>query len=188
MSAPGPTLAHDWWPQPLPANVVLGERSWIYSSYAFLHYRSRRPAGVRIGHDSGLYMGTFLDLGPNGEVEVGNFCTLAGPTISANSRVVIGDYALISFQVVIADSFAAVPSAQDGDWFTNSTGAANDPPTTIVIGENVWIGARAVLLPGARIGEGAIIGASAVVDFEVPPYAIVAGNPARVVSWARPDR
>jgi acetyltransferase-like isoleucine patch superfamily enzyme len=43
-----------------------------------------------------------------------------------------------------------------------------------------------VLLPGARLGDGVIVGAGAVVDFEVPPYAVVAGNPARIVSWARP--
>jgi acetyltransferase-like isoleucine patch superfamily enzyme len=164
---------------------VLGERSWLYSSYAFLHYQSQRPSGVRIGHDSGLYMGTFLDLGPRGEVEIGNFCTLAGPIIAANSRVLIGDYALVSFKVVIADSFAAVPAEDDGELTMDTTDATSDPPTTIVVGENVWVGARAVLLPGTRIGDGAIIGASAVVDFEVPPYAIVAGNPARVVSWVR---
>lgn len=51
----------------------------------------------------------------------------------------------------------------------------------IEIQDNVWIGARAVILGGARIGEGSIVGAASVVDFEVPPYSIVAGNPARVV-------
>ena len=143
---------------------------------------------MKVGHDSGLYMGTFLDLGPRGELAVGNSCTLAGPIISTNSRVVIGDYALISFQVVLADSFAAVPADRDGERDVQTSDASTAPPTTIVVGENVWIGARAVLLPGARIGDGAIIGASTVVDFEVPPDAIVAGNPARVVSWVRADQ
>src|SRR5205809_523678 len=94
------SLAHDWFPRALPDNVVIGERSWLYSSFAFLHYRSDQPCGVRIGSDSGLYNGTFFDLGPLGEVE---------------------------------------------------------------------------------IGESAIVGAATVVDFEVPPGAVVAGNPARVV-------
>jgi virginiamycin A acetyltransferase len=49
------------------------------------------------------------------------------------------------------------------------------------VGHDVWIGAGATILPGARIGSGAIIGAGAVVAGEVPPYAIVAGNPARIV-------
>lgn len=49
------------------------------------------------------------------------------------------------------------------------------------VGHDVWIGAGATILPGARIGSGAIIGAGSVVAGEVPPYAIVAGNPARIV-------
>lgn len=49
------------------------------------------------------------------------------------------------------------------------------------IGHDVWIGHGALILPGARIGSGAIIGAGAVVAGEVAPYAIVAGNPARMI-------
>ena len=51
----------------------------------------------------------------------------------------------------------------------------------IVIEDDVWIGAQAIILGGVRIGAGAIIGAAAVVDQDVPPYAIFAGNPGRVV-------
>lgn len=50
-----------------------------------------------------------------------------------------------------------------------------------VIGNDVWIGMDAVIMPGVRIGDGAIIGAKAVVTHDVPPFAVVAGNPARVV-------
>jgi virginiamycin A acetyltransferase len=45
----------------------------------------------------------------------------------------------------------------------------------------VWIGTEATILPGVEIGDGAVIGAKAVVGSDVPPYAVVAGNPARVV-------
>jgi acetyltransferase-like isoleucine patch superfamily enzyme len=167
-------MSHDWFPRPLPANVVIGERSWLYSSFAFLHYRSRRPCGVRVGRDSGIYAGSFFDLGPCGEVEVGNFCTLVGAVIACDSRVVIEDYAFIAHEVVLADHAAAVPGEA-------AVGRAGEPPVSIVIGENGWVGARAVLLAGARVGRGAIVGAAAVVDFEVPPFTVVAGNPARVV-------
>ncbi|RIK30587.1 MAG: acetyltransferase [Anaerolineae bacterium] len=51
------------------------------------------------------------------------------------------------------------------------------------IEDDVWIGARATILPGVTIGKGAIIGASAVVTKDVPPYAICAGNPARVIKY-----
>lgn len=179
---PSLVLSHDWFPQPLPSNVVLGERSWCYSSFAFLHYRSRRPCGLRVGHDTGIYAGTFFDTGPDAEVEVGDFATLVGVIICTNSRVVIGSYAFLAHEVVIADRAGAFPfggSASDRELSPPSSGG-------IRIGDNTWIGARAVLLSGASIGEGAIVGAFAVVNFPVPPFAIVAGNPARIVGWTKP--
>ena len=51
----------------------------------------------------------------------------------------------------------------------------------IVIGDDVWIGTRAILLPGVTIGRGAIVGAGSVVTADVPPHAIVGGNPARII-------
>lgn len=51
----------------------------------------------------------------------------------------------------------------------------------IVICDNVWIGSRATILPGVTIGEGAVVGACAVVAKDVPPWSVVVGNPARVV-------
>jgi virginiamycin A acetyltransferase len=50
-----------------------------------------------------------------------------------------------------------------------------------IVGNDVWIGMEALILPGSRIGDGAIIGAQAVVSGDVPPYAVVVGNPAKVV-------
>ena len=178
------TLAHDWFSWPLPPNVVIGERSWLYSSFAFLHYRSVRPCGVRIGSDTGLYEGTFFNLGPDGEVEIGDYCAIVGAIISSNSRVVIKDYTFVAHDVVIADHFASTPPINIGA--PNEVPASTVPTKSIVIEENVWIGTRSVLLAGAHIGEGAIIGAATVVDFEVPPYSIVAGNPPRSVGKTTP--
>ena len=165
-------LEHDWFPRPLPDNVVIGPRSWCYSSYAFIHYQSRRRCGVRVGHDSGIYNGTFFDLGPRGEVIIGNYCTLVGAIISTDRRIVIEDYALIAHEVVLADQPAMRPGLAH---------SIDDGEAAITIGVNSWIGTRAILLAGAKIGEGAIVGAAAVVDGEVPPYAIAVGNPARIV-------
>ena len=50
-----------------------------------------------------------------------------------------------------------------------------------MLGNDVWIGMEAVILPGVTIGDGAIAAAKSVVTHDVPPYAIVAGNPAKVV-------
>jgi len=52
-----------------------------------------------------------------------------------------------------------------------------------IVGHDVWIGSRAIVLPGVEIGTGAIVGAGAVVAKDVPAYAVVAGNPAKVVKY-----
>jgi acetyltransferase-like isoleucine patch superfamily enzyme len=173
-------LDHDWFPEPLPDNVVLGERSWLYSTYAFRHYQSIRPIGLRVGRDTGVYSGTFFDLGPAGEVLIADYCTLVGAIICTNGRVEIGDYAFIAHEVVIADTFAALPGILGQNSSAASAGQRTEK-AQIVIRENVWIGARAVLLDGADIGEGSIVGAASVVDFHVPPFSVAVGNPARII-------
>ena len=61
----------------------------------------------------------------------------------------------------------------------NMQGYKEDSP--VAIGNDVWIGQRVIILPGLRIGDGAIIGAGSVVTKNVEDYTIVAGNPARVI-------
>jgi virginiamycin A acetyltransferase len=57
----------------------------------------------------------------------------------------------------------------------------------IIVGNDVWIGMGAKILPGIKIGNGAIIGANSVINFDVPDYAIVLGNPSRVVKYRFDD-
>ena len=61
------------------------------------------------------------------------------------------------------------------------------PPRPIVIEDDVWLGAGAVVLAGVRIGRGSVVGAGAVVVKDVAPWSVVAGNPARTVKMRRPD-
>ncbi|MGC8677912.1 MAG: CatB-related O-acetyltransferase [Hydrogenobaculum sp.] len=53
----------------------------------------------------------------------------------------------------------------------------------MIIGSDVWIGIETLLMPGIKIGDGAVIGAGSVVVKDVPPYAVVGGNPARVLKY-----
>lgn len=173
----GVMLEHDWFGHELPANVSFGEGSWIYSSYAFLHYRSER--GVEIGRHTGLYNGTFLELGPSGAARIGDYCSIVGAIIATNGRVIIEDFAFIAHEVVIADGHAPRPP----------TGVRRGDPSSpdVVIGENAWIGARAVILAGVTIGKNAIVGAASIVDRDVPENAIVGGNLAAVIGWVAPE-
>jgi acetyltransferase-like isoleucine patch superfamily enzyme len=173
-------LEHDWYPRPLPDNVVLGERSWLHSAHAFVHCHSRRPVAVAIGEDSGVYHGSHFELGPHGVVRIGRFCTLVGAIICTDGSVRIGDHTFVAHEVLIADGAWAVPPRAAAGTMTGS--AADDGQRPLIeIGADVWIGARATILGGARIGAGAIVGAGAVVTGEVPAGSTVAGNPARVV-------
>jgi len=60
------------------------------------------------------------------------------------------------------------------------------PARPVRVGRNVWIGFDACVLPGVTVGEGAVVGARSVVTADVPPYAVVAGNPARVIRQLEP--
>ena len=55
----------------------------------------------------------------------------------------------------------------------------------VVISDDVWIGARVTILPGAKIGTGVIIGSGAVVTGEIPDYAVAGGVPARVIKYRK---
>ncbi|TIX41061.1 MAG: CatB-related O-acetyltransferase, partial [Mesorhizobium sp.] len=57
----------------------------------------------------------------------------------------------------------------------------------IKLGHDVWIGTDAIVLSGVTIGDGAVIAARSVVARDVPPYAIVGGNPARIIKYRFPD-
>jgi acetyltransferase-like isoleucine patch superfamily enzyme len=172
-------LAHDWFSRPLPSNVRIGESSWLYSSYAFSHYQSKAPIGIQVGENTGLYHGTFFDLGPDAELVVGDYCSLVGVIFATNGRVTIGDYTFIAHEVVVSDSHWSIP-----DFETDRQRIRSIPSShthLVEIGQNVWIGAQAILVGSVRIGDGSIIGAGTLVTSDVPPYTVCAGNPMRVL-------
>lgn len=80
----------------------------------------------------------------------------------------------------------------DGVRLLTASHDVNDPDfrlmmAPIVIEDYAWIATGAILLPGVTVGKGAVVGAGAVVTANVPDYAIVVGNPARILNKARPQ-
>jgi acetyltransferase-like isoleucine patch superfamily enzyme len=65
------------------------------------------------------------------------------------------------------------------DKYKTKKSALNNKP--VFIGNDVWVGAKSIILPGITIGDGTVIGAGSVVTKNVLPYTIVAGNPARII-------
>jgi len=165
-------LPWDWYHGAVPENVVIGARSWIHSSFAFLHHRSEQPEAIVLGDDSGLYWGTDFLTGPLAQIRIGKFCTIVGAAFATNGTISIADYAFVAHDVTFSDGPVAVPP---------EVSPADRGPTT-EIAENVWIATRVTILGGSRIGQGSVIGAGSVVDGEIPAYVMAAGIPARVVA------
>ncbi len=185
---PGRTLPWDWYPGTIPTNVRIDESAYVETTFSFHCYRSEESVGVKIGRGASVYLGTMFDVGRCGRVSLGDYALVHGARIICDAAVEIGDHALISWNVVLMDSYrcsfdpgqrrhelrqasSAVPRRLEG-------GAAGRP---IRIEHNVWIGFDACVLPGVTIGAGSVVGAKAVVVEDVPPYSVVVGNPARLI-------
>jgi len=131
--------------------------------------RERLPDYVRIGrHTYGVSRNTFHGLSPRVPVEIGNFCSVA-----TDARI-----------VCLAGHPTELPSTYPfRTLMFNPRGGNQDAVCRgpVRIGHDVWIGAAALILDGVSIGSGAVVAAGAVVTRDVEPYAIVGGNPARLL-------
>ncbi len=182
------TLSWDWYSGTIPDNAVIDETAFVETTYSFNLYRSLAPVGVRIGKGASVYLGTMFDVGTQGRVSLGNYALMNGVRIICDEEIKIGDYALISWNVVLMDTYRMPPNPVERRRELERVPKRelrridlNEPARPIHIGANVWIGFDACVLPGVTIGEGSIVGARSVVTADVDPYTIVAGNPARVI-------
>jgi acetyltransferase-like isoleucine patch superfamily enzyme len=182
------TLPWDWYSGIIPENVTLDDTAYIETTYSFTMYRSESPVGMSVGLGSSVYLSTMFDVGRPGQIIIGDYVMLNGARIICDSKIEIGDYTFISWNVLIMDSYRlpfdpAQRRSSIEKAFTRNPPAFIEPGLShpISIGSNVWVGFDACILPGVTIGEGSIIGARSVVAHDVPPYTIVAGNPAQVI-------
>lgn len=131
--------------------------------------------GLSIGaHTYGYDADTFRLFMLGARIEVGAYCSF-GPEV----RVLAGSEHMLDRPSTFPFTAALFDPAQG-----NAGEAIDRGPT--VIGNDVWIGLGAVVLSGVRVGDGAVIGAATVVTRDVPPYAVVVGNPARIVRYRFP--
>jgi len=189
----GRTLEWDWYPGTIPANVVIDETAYVETSFSFYLFRSAMPAAVTYRRGASTYLGTMFDLGPRGRVELGEYALVHGARIICDAEVIIGDYALVSWNVLFMDTYRlprGIPGRRQalqrvpGHPLRIADGDV--PAQPIRLERNVWIGFEACILPGVTIGEGSIVGAKSVVTQSVPPFTVVAGNPARVIRQLNP--
>ena len=129
------------------------------------------------GNSIGVFQPVIITAwGPDSLVEIGDDVGISGCSITALQRVAIGNRVLVGAGVLIMDSDAHPLHPKDR---LRESAPAKAP---VEIADDVFIGARAIILKGVRIGQGAVIGAGSVVVSNVSAFMIAAGNPARVVS------
>jgi len=166
----------------------------VETALCFESFRSEHARGLEVGEGSALYTGTMLDVGPRGRVRIGACCMLNRMRIVCDESVEIGDFSLISWSVVIMDTYRTAFDVESRRCALRHAAARADrrlgepaPCRPVRIGRNVWIGFDSCILPGVTVGDGSIVGARSVVRDDVPPLSIVAGNPARVIRAIREE-
>ena len=188
-------LEYDWFSGTISDNVSLGPHVYIDSAFGFASFFSEREPAMRIGRASGLYDRATVISGPQGVIDVGEFVCLNGTYLVCNREITIGSYALLAWGCIVTDT-SPNTDASVADRRHALEAASRDsrrilppvsPPRPVVLEENVWVGFDSVILPGVRIGQGSIIGCKTVVTTDVPPYSVVAGNPARHLRSLEPD-
>lgn len=115
------------------------------------------------------------------QIEIGDYSTLGPNFTMCHSSLKMGRYVMMAPNMLIIGGThkfdrTDIPMCQQG----------YHSKTKLVIGDDVWIGNRVTVLSNCRrIGQGAVIGACSVVTKDVPDYAIVAGNPAKVIRYRK---
>jgi virginiamycin A acetyltransferase len=112
-------------------------------------------------------------------------CTMPPGSLALGTTV--GRYSSIYYTVrIVAQDYPGNASLPDGLYSESALGEikTSAPPGQCLIGNDVFMGHNVIILPSVKeIGDGAVIGAGSVVQTSVPPYAVVTGNPARVVRF-----
>lgn len=140
-------------------------------------------ARVRVGFGSLVWAPNLLTIGH--DTAIGRFCTVACDG-EIGSGVLIADHVGIVGRHDVDWREVGVP-VRYAHWIGSPTYRGPGHGLRIVVEDDVWVGHGAILLSGVRIGRGAAVAAGAVVRDDVPPYAIVAGDPARVAGQRLPD-
>ena len=108
-------------------------------------------------------------------VTIGTNCFIGRAFLYALDKISVGDKSIVGDDVFLCTG--------SHDIYAADFHLVTKP---IAVGRCVWIGTGATILPGVRIGDGAVVGAMAVVSRDVPDEAVVVGNPARIVKTGRP--
>ena len=132
-------------------------------------YRGAKIKGALIGAYTYISANTDVE-----NAEIGRFCSIAD-----HCRIGMGKHGMRCLST--SPLFISSVNATQSSWTDQIS--SNDADERTYIGNDVWIGSHAMILGGIKVGDGAVVGAGAVVTKDVPPYAIVGGVPARIIRY-----
>jgi len=167
-------------------NAVLGTN--IQFSYSSGCVNMGRKEDITIGNHGCCFC--LLQALYGGKIEIGNnFYIGTGTVLQSKEKIIIGNNVIISNNVLIVDNNNHPVSPKKRVKMSLCYDYMNDPLWTwkdaiskpIIIEDNTWIGRDSVIMKGVTIGKGSVVALRSVVTHDVPPFTVVAGNPARVV-------
>ena len=177
-----------WWVRlkaaPVWLTSSLGARLWLRdcdqvgaNTRTFwrpnIENRGRILLGARVRVNS-HWAPVELVSGPHGVIDIGDGVYINyGSIISAHLRVRIGSNVMVGNYCIIADT--EIPGIGE------PSGGPSIEPRPVEIGDGAWLAARVTVLPGSRIGAGAVIAAGSVVAGDIPPGNVAGGIPARIL-------
>jgi len=154
--------------------------AWIVNAYKYVRIRlgsiaavwnadvwKRDPRVIIGAHTYGIRKSKFPILTAGTRIEIGKYCSVAQHVLFVVGRHSVERVSTFPFKAI----FIKGGRADDEDLIVES----------IVVGNDVWIGTRAMVMANVTIGHGAVVAAGSIVVNDVPPYAIVAGVPAKVI-------
>lgn len=149
------------------SRITIGHHCWIDGRIV-----CKSHANVKIGNYVQLNTNTRIQ--SKERIEIGNYVIIAGDSvITDNNTHCVSPEGRIEHSLRVAPSGIGYPGIGNGWEYSESK--------PVVIEDVVWIGQNCAILKGVTIGEGSIVARQSVVTKDVPPYTIVAGNPAKVV-------
>jgi acetyltransferase-like isoleucine patch superfamily enzyme len=166
--------------------AALDDTTVIKQTGNILNYQKDRSK-ISIGFKT-MFAGEIMLFRHGGEVHIGDHCFIGeGTRIWSAAKITIGNNVLIAHNVNIHDqSSHPLDSRERHEDYKKIFDHGHQPDmkinaVEIVINDDVWIGFNSTILKGVTLGKGAIVGANTVITEDVPDYAVIVGNPARII-------